>query len=92
LPGAVENASMGMIPEGMYKNRDFIGSLCTIESSVKTELADIAFDPQTSGGLLIALSDEQASALVSELKSNGIKDAGIIAEVKKSGSKVMRIV
>ena len=92
LPGAVDNASMGLIPGGMYRNRDYIGDLCNINKNVKQELADIIFDPQTSGGLLIGLSVSEASKLISELHSNGIQDAGIIANVKTSNSQKIIIV
>ena len=84
LPGALNYASGGLIPGGLYKNRDYIGAKCEIETSVKRELADIVFDPQTSGGLLIALSEKDAPALLTELKSNGIDKACIIATVKEA--------
>ena len=84
LPGTVENAAMGLIPGGTYKNRDFIGSKCEVEESVKSELADIIFDPQTSGGLLIGLPAKYANDLLSELKSNGIEGAQIIGTIKES--------
>ncbi len=84
LPGAAEFASMGLIPGGLYKNRDFIGAKCEVMKSVKSEIADIIFDPQTSGGLLIAVPEKEAEKLERELLKNGIQDAKIIANVKKS--------
>jgi selenide, water dikinase len=84
LQGALDYASTGLIPGGLYKNRDFIGNRCSIDTAVKRELADIVFDPQTSGGLLIALSENDAPALLAELKSNSIDKAGIIASVKEA--------
>ena len=92
IPGAIENISMGLIPEGMYRNRDFIGDLCIAESSAKGELVDIAFDPQTSGGLLIGLPEKNASNLLSELQSSGVNEAKIIALVRDSDSQRIRIV
>ena len=64
---AVELARMGILPEGMYRNRAFA------ESEVdcgETELCrqDILYDPQTAGGLLIAVHPEDADALFEELK------------------------
>ncbi len=84
LPGALEYAATGLIPGGLYKNRDYIGPLCKMADSVQRELADIVFDPQTSGGLLIGLPEKDAPALLSELQSNGIQDARILASVKES--------
>jgi selenide, water dikinase len=85
LPGAFEYASSGLIPGGLYKNRDYIGSLCSIDPAVSRELADIIFDPQTSGGLVLALPEKDAPSLLAELKSGGLNSAGIIASVKETG-------
>ena len=79
-----EYAAMGLIPGGMYKNRDFTGSRCIIEDSVKSEIADIIFDPQTSGGLLVAVPERDAEDLVDELRSNSVESASIIGSVKES--------
>ena len=84
LPGALNYASGGLIPGGLYKNREYIGAKCDIDASVKRELADVVFDPQTSGGLLIALSEKDAPALLAELKSGGIDKACIIASVNEA--------
>jgi selenide,water dikinase len=49
-----------------------------IARSVPEDLVEVAFDPQTSGGLLIALPAGEAPALVEELQANGIRAAAII--------------
>ncbi len=59
LPGAVDYAQQGAIPGGLTNNRKFV-SPC-VEGS--TELDDLLYDPQTSGGLLIALPDADAAIL-----------------------------
>ncbi len=86
LPGAREAASGGLIPGGMYRNRDFVGSLCSAGTHVQQDLLDILFDPQTSGGLLIAVEEGAAEALVSELHGAGVQDAARIAQVRNSSS------
>lgn len=68
LPEAAELARMGILPEGMYRNRAFA------EDSVdpgKTELwrQDLLYDPQTSGGLLLAADPGDAEALFQKLKA-----------------------
>ena len=75
LPKALEMARMGLIPAGAYRNRDHFGSR-TCFDGVALELADLAFDPQTSGGLLFALDERQAQTLREKLR-----DAGIICAV-----------
>ncbi len=92
LPGAVDHAAMGIIPAGMYRNRDFVGGRCVVERGVPLAIADIVFDPQTSGGLLVALPEAQARSLADRLIALGHEGASIIARVKQAGSPVMRIV
>lgn len=50
---AVEFASSGLVPGGLYRNRDFYKE--HVVTSRSDFFFDIIFDPQTSGGLLIAL-------------------------------------
>ena len=67
LPEAAELASMGILPEGMYRNRAFAQD--AVDPGV-TELwrQDLFYDPQTSGGLLMAVDPEDAEALYQALK------------------------
>jgi selenide,water dikinase len=72
LPGAFEAAREGFLPGGMKNNRDFIGDCVGFAESVSQEYRDLLFDPQTSGGLLIAVSQESAGAAVSALESHRV--------------------
>jgi len=81
LNGALENAAMGLIPGGLYRNRDYIGNRCSIDESVSRELADIVFDPQTSGGLIIAVHENEADLLLKEIVDSGNRWARIIGRV-----------
>ena len=68
LPEAAELARMGILPEGMYRNRSFA------ENSVDPGTAelwqqDLLYDPQTSGGLLMAADPADADALFEALKA-----------------------
>ncbi len=92
LPGAAENAALGLIPAGMYRNRDFVGGLCSVEPSVKREIADIAFDPQTSGGLLIAAPGDSVRSLLDRLHSAGVQSAAVIARVDRSAEQKILLV
>ena len=69
IPEALDFARTGIIPEGMYRNRSFAEAYV---DAGDTELAkqDMLYDPQTSGGLLIAVHPDDADALFEELRSS----------------------
>ena len=81
LPEALQFASMGLFPAGAYNNKEFRSCMVDFGSEVDSILADLLFDPQTSGGLLISVSSTHAEALLEDLRSHGIKDASMIGEV-----------
>jgi len=81
LPEALEYAAMGLVPAGLYKNREFRQAMVDISPSVDTFIQDILFDPQTSGGLLICVARESADDLVDRLKEKGMDKTAIIGEV-----------
>ena len=78
---ALEFASMGLIPAGAYKNREFRESTIDFAETVERSLQDVLVDPQTSGGLLISVSTNQAAELITALKDTGVGDAAEIGEV-----------
>ena len=78
---AVSFAEMGLVPGGAYRNRDFRIHQVDIDADVSRYLSDIFFDPQTSGGLLIAVPEEKANRMVKRLKEKGIDEAAIIGEI-----------
>jgi len=85
LPGALELSREGMIPGGGRRNREFYGPGVKVSEEVADEMAEIVFDPQTSGGLLIALSESEAHSLLADLQKSGNNDASIIGRVTQRG-------
>ncbi len=63
LPGARECSAMGVHTGGEGRNREWVGENARIAESLDPELAALLFDPQTSGGLLLAASPDRAAAL-----------------------------
>jgi len=81
IPEAREYAQMGFIPAGAYRNREFRAGMTEFGLSVDRFLQDLLFDPQTSGGLLISVSEKESADLLRELKTGGVHDAVIIGDV-----------
>lgn len=63
-PQVIELAEMGIIPAGAYRNRENCEGAIDFAPSVTVAQQDVVFDPQTSGGLLVCVAEEQAGALV----------------------------
>ena len=87
IEGVEEYAQMGLIPEGAYRNRDFAGS--EVRSEIRELwMEDLVFDPQTSGGLLLAVPAEEATALAEELAGMDIF-GGVIGYVTELQDKAV---
>jgi len=81
LPEALNFAKMGIIPGGTYRNREFRIDRLDLDPKLSIYITDVFFDPQTSGGLLIAVPEKKAYELEKRLIGEGIKEAAIIGEV-----------
>lgn len=68
IPQSLAFARMGLLPEGMYRNRQFAESYVE-PGDVELAVQDMLYDPQTSGGLLMAVDAQDAPALFEELKT-----------------------
>ena len=72
FPLALEMAEMGILPGGLHANRKYIGDKIEVSPSVPAALADLLFDPQTSGGMLMAVKERNASALLEALSKRDV--------------------
>lgn len=66
---ACEMADMGFIPAGAYRNRAYTDGQVVVRGDVGRAMMDVLYDPQTSGGLLIAVSERDCMAFLKELQS-----------------------
>ena len=71
LPGASDLAGMGLLPAGLYHNRDYYACHFRAEDGVSQQAVDLLHDPQTSGGLMVALPPEAGEAFASQVRSQG---------------------
>ena len=85
LPGVSRYAALGLLPAGLYRNLEYRQAAVEIAGQVPQHIRDVLFDPQTSGGLLIALPPEDARALAGILQSTGTGTAAVIGEVVGDG-------
>jgi len=92
LPGALDAIAAGMIPGGGRRNRDYYGPRVRVGDEVIEAMVEIAFDPQTSGGLLIALPQKESIALLADLQSGGNLEAEIVGRVEPQGDYPIELV
>lgn len=81
-PEAYEMAEMGFIPAGAYRNRAFAEEHVCVAHGISRAMQDICYDPQTSGGLLMAIPQKHAEACLAELQS-ALPCAAMIGYVTK---------
>lgn len=78
LPGAGEVASMGLLPAGAYRNEKLYAPHVDGLNALEQTTRDLLFDPQTSGGLLVAAPEDAAREIESIARARGYDDARII--------------
>jgi selenide, water dikinase len=87
LPGAVDYARQGALAGGLKNNREFASCVVETVREIPIEIEDLLYDPQTSGGLLIALPEADAAELLRTLAG-----AYRIGCVQQRGLKPIRLV
>lgn len=91
LKSAKSFAQMGIIPAGTYSNRDYFGSRVSTEEDVERSVLDVLYDPQTSGGLLISVSEDRAEELIEELKKSKAMCYAIIGHAIEQEEHALKI-
>lgn len=88
---AINQASMGIIPAGSYNNQIFVEKYVEFVKNLTFEEQMILFDAQTSGGLLISISQEKADEFIKRAENEGVF-AKIIGNVKEKENKFIKVV
>lgn len=89
-PEALSFADMGLIPAGAHRNRNYLGEKVCADKDVPQNLLDCMYDPQTSGGLLMAVAPEQADALAAALNTAQVPFAVVGCLTEASGKIAVR--
>jgi selenide,water dikinase len=82
IPDVLRLAEGGYLTGGCKRNRAYLEDKVIVDRSVGPALEEVAFDPQTSGGLLIALPAAAARKLVLRLHKAGLKTAAIVGRAE----------
>jgi selenide,water dikinase len=86
ISGALELAAAGMITGADKTNREYVGEDVSLAESLDPNLVKLFYDPQTAGGLLLAIASEKADDLLVDLRRNYPR-AEVVGKVRESQSK-----
>ena len=90
LKGVLQKVSMGLVPAGAYRNKAYYteaGKAANLES-LDEDMRDVLFDPQTSGGLLLAVDPSIANEALKLIKDAGFEESSIIGEAVQGCGKI----
>jgi selenide,water dikinase len=88
INGALELARAGLMTGADKTNREYVGAEIEVASTVDPNVMKLFYDPQTAGGLLLAISAETADDLLAELRQNYPR-AEIIGKVVERGARAI---
>ena len=88
INGALDLAASGMLTGADKTNREYVGEDISLADDIGTSLVKLLFDPQTAGGLLLAIAKDKAESLLAELRRNYPR-AEIIGRVAGRGKQAI---
>lgn len=84
INGALELVVAGMLTGADKTNREYVGEDVSFADDLDPNLVKLFYDPQTAGGLLLAISEDKVEDLLTELRKNYSR-AEIVGQVKERG-------
>jgi selenide, water dikinase len=90
INGALELVAAGMLTGADKTNREYVGEDVSFANGLDPNLVKLLYDPQTAGGLLLAVSEEKADDLLTELRRNYSR-AEIIGGITKRGDNRIKV-
>jgi len=91
INGALELAVSGMLTGADKTNREYVGDDVEISSAIDPNLVKLFYDPQTAGGLLLAVAEDRAKNVLAELRANYPR-ADVIGRLTKRGMKAIQVI
>lgn len=90
INGALGLAAAGMLTGADRTNREYVSEDVEISPAIDPNLVKLFYDPQTAGGLLLAVAEEKADDLLSDLRVNYLR-AEIIGRVTERGPRAIHV-
>ena len=91
LPGLLQSLADGIVPGAIERNREASAESLVAGDGLDQTMLDLCFDPQTSGGLLIAVGPENVDSLIQRLHESGDVAAARIGQVCDRGTGQVRV-
>ena len=91
FPGVLEYVAAGILPGAIERNKESCGDRIVADESLPHEMVDMCYDAQTSGGLLIAIAENDAGDFLKALHKEGISTAAIVVRILAKGSGLVHI-
>lgn len=91
IEGAEEFVNMGIIPAGAYSNKNYIGNDIEVEEGVEEAMLDLLCDPQTSGGLLVAIQGDDVEEALEKLSAGIDTEFAVVGKVIDKKDKAIYI-
>jgi selenide,water dikinase len=88
IKGALELATAGLLTSGDKTNREYVGGDVEAAATVDSNLMKLFYDPQTAGGLILAIAQEKAGELFNDLRRNYPR-AEFIGRIIERGKKAI---
>lgn len=88
---AFEFAQMGLVPAGSYRNRKYFSNKVNCDG-IEEQYIDLAYDPQTSGGLLFSVNESHLDNIMKELKENLNTEFALIGKVAEKQDKFIKFI
>jgi len=91
LPGALDLVRQKILTRGDKTNREYVGENLLVVVDIEKEIMSLLFDPQTAGGMLIAIPEAKSETMLAKLRET-YPDASIIGRVVERGQHSIQVI